>query len=365
MADKMFLFVGSLTHAAPYFPDARGQGISVFAFNPDTGESRQASLTDGIDNPTYLSFDPRRSCVYANSEVSAGMVTAYRFDPASGRLNPINVRSTLGSTPAHNSLSRDGRFLLVANYEDEPADAPPGQSIAVFPVRDDGGIGAPCGSSIHRGSGPNKARQDRPHAHCAVASPDDRFAIVADLGTDALVAHRLGADGALSAVSGPFHLPPGAGPRHFVFHPTHPYGYAINELNSTICALGYDGAGHFSPIETVPTVPATVSEANYPADLHLAPDGRFLYGSNRGHDSIVIYALDDATGRLALVGHQPCGGKMPRNFAIDPLGRWLLVANQGSDSIAVFRIDPQSASLTDSGRRLEVGTPMCVKFSAR
>jgi 6-phosphogluconolactonase len=368
MAARTFLIIGTLNRPMPYCQSPRGKGIALFGFDPGTGDNRPISITEGIDNPTYLTFDARRSCVYANSEVAAGnegTVTAYRFDPLGGRLLSINKQSTLGGTAAHNSLSRDGRFLLVANYGDGPAEEPPGQAVAVFPVRADGGLGAPCGSIAHQGTGPNKARQERPHAHCAIASPDGRFVIVADLGIDALLCHRLQADGSLAPDPDPFRLPPGSGPRHVAFHPSRRFACVTNELNSTICALGYDtGAGRFSLIGTVPTLPPAATGENYPADLHFSPDGRFLYGSNRGHDSIAIYAVDAATGRLTLIGHQPCGGRTPRNFAIDPAGRWLLVANQNSDSVAVFEIDRQSGALADSGRKLEVGTPMCVKFAA-
>jgi 6-phosphogluconolactonase len=368
MAATTYLFIGSLNRPTLDAQKPRGKGIAIFAFDVDTGVSRPISLTEGIDNPTYLSFDPRRSCLYANSEVAGwneGTVTSYRFDRASGSLVHINEQPTLGRIAAYNSLSWDGRFLLIANYGSGPVDDLPGQAVAVFPVREDGGLGAPRGSIAHYGAGPNKARQERPHAHCAIASPDGRFVIVADLGTDALLCHRLAEDGALTSDPYPFRLPPGAGPRHLAFHPSHRFAYVINELNSTIGALEYDaGRGRFSLIETVPTVPPAIRDENYPADLHFGPDGRFLYGSNRGHDSIVIYSVDGTTGRLTLVGHQPCGGKTPRNFAIDPTGRWLLVANQNSDSIAVFQIDQQSGTLSDSGRRLEVGTPMCVKFAA-
>jgi len=368
MPGNHVVFIGCLTRRPPYFPSAHGNGIAVFEFDPVTGDGRPVSLTEGIDNSTYLSFDPRRSCVYANSEVfgwNEGTVTAYRFEPASGRLIYINEQPTLGGIPAHNSLSHDGRFLLVANYGAGPAGEQPDQAAAVFPVRDDGGLGAPCGSIAHQGTGPNPDRQDRPHAHCIIASPDSRLAIVADLGIDAVLCHRLTADGSLAPDPEPFRIPPGSGPRHIAFHSSQRFAAVINELNSTICALAYDGGeGAFRLIETVPTVPPGAGAENYPADLHFSRDGRFLYGSNRGHDSIVIYSVEGASGRLTLIGHRPCGGKTPRSFAIDPTGQWLLVANQNSDSAAIFRIDLQGGTLADTGRRLEVGTPMCVKFGA-
>jgi 6-phosphogluconolactonase len=363
MAGRLLLFVGTLNRPAPYCPDARGKGIAVFELDPDTGDGRLLSLTEGIDNPTYVSFDPRRSCLYATSEIygpEEGTATAYRFDPSSGGLRLVNSQPTLGGVAAHNSLSSDGRFLLVANYGDGAARRRAQHAVSVLPIRDDGGLGAPCGWIAHQGAGPNAARQDGPHAHCAVASPDSRFVIVADLGIDALPCHRLRADGSLAADPAPLRLPPGSGPRHLAFHPSGRFIYAINELSSTIAALEYDQAGRLSLIETVPAAAPGAGRENYPADLHVRPDGRFLYGSNRGHDSIVIHAIDGASGRLALVGHQPCGGRTPRSFAIDPAGRWLFAGNQESDIVALFRIDPRDGTLADSGRRLEVGTPMCV-----
>jgi 6-phosphogluconolactonase len=366
MAGRTFLFIGCLNRRLPYFPSANGKGIAVFAFDPETGDGQPVSLTEGIDNPAYLSFDPRRSCLYANSEVSGwneGTATAYRFDPASGRLRYINEQPTLGATAAYNSLSRDGRFLLVANYGDEPADALPGKAAAVFQVRRDGGLAPACGSIAHQGSGPNKERQERPHAHCIIPAPDGERVIVADLGIDAVLRHRLGSDGSLNPDPEPLRLPPGSGPRHIALHPSQRFAYVINELNSTICVLAFEGQDGFRMVEVVPTVPSNTGAENYPADLYVSRDGRFLYASNRGHDSIVTYSIDDVTGRLTLIGHQPCGGKTPRSFAIDVTGQWLLVANQNSDSVAVFGIDPQSGGLSDTGRRLETGTPMCVKFA--
>jgi 6-phosphogluconolactonase len=366
MARRDFLFVGCLNRRLPYFRTANGRGIAVFAFDPGSGGCRPVAAAEGIANPSYLSFDPRRCCLYATSEIAGadeGTVTAYRFDPVGGNLDQINSRPTLGGITAHCSLSQDGRFLLVANYGNGPADKRPGQAIAVFPIRGDGGLDAPSGSIRHLGSGPNAARQERPHAHCAVASPDDRLAVVADLGIDAVLCHRLAPDGSLMPDPDPLRLKPGAGPRSIAFHPALPFAYVINELDSTIAALGYDGAeGRFRLIQTVPTLPAGESVTNYPADLQFGKDGRFLYGSNRGHDSIVIHSVDAATGRLALIGHCPSGGRTPRSLAIDPTGRWLLAANQNLDCIAIFQIDTQRGTLSDTGRRIEIGTPMCVKL---
>ena len=220
-------------------------------------------------------------------------------------------------------------------------------------------------SRSHAGSGPNAARQERSHAHCVLASPDNAHVLVADLGIDQLVVYRFdAATGALSEKGASFKMKAGAGPRHFAFHPSGRYLYAINELDSTIAALAFDAeSGGLELLQTVPALPSGYTSESHCAGLKLTPDGRYLYGSNRGHDSLVVYATDEATGRLTFVEHHSCLGRTPRDFAIDPSGRFLLVANQDSDTVNVLRIDPASGRLADSGQRAEVGTPMCVTFA--
>ncbi len=368
---KTLVIVGCLNREAPYFQGARGEGIAVFSFDEGTGALAKLSEKAGTDNPNYLAVHEGNRCVYAVTEVvgwNEGVVTAYRIDPATGALTYINKQPTLGSITAYASFDRTGRFLLIANYSVylEPADCAPNQSAAVMLVRADGGLSSPVASCAHRGSGPNPQRQERSHAHCIQTTPDNRHVVVADLGIDKLMVYRFDADsGALTPGEVPsFSLAPGAGPRHFAFHPSARFAYVINELDSTIAALAFDQAkASFELLHTVPALPAGYGEESHCADLHVHPNGRFLYGSNRGHDSIVIHAIDQATGRLTLVGHQPTLGKTPRNFAIDPSGTFLLVANQNGDSLVVFRIDDDSGRLTDTGQRAAIGTPMCVKFA--
>lgn len=371
MSARTLLVVGCLNREAPYFQGARGKGIAVFAFDEATGALSKLSEKTGTDNPNYLAVHEGNRCVYAVSEVlgwNEGLVTAYRLDPATGTLSYINKQPTLGSITAYASFDRAGKFLLVANYSVyvEPRDNLPDQVVAVMPVRGDGGLGTPVASRAHTGAGPNPQRQERSHAHCVMATPDNRHVVVADLGIDKLMVYRFDAGtGALSPGEVPsVSLPPGAGPRHFAFHPTARFAFVISELDSTIAALSFDQArGSFQLLHTVPALPAGYRDESHCADLHVSPDGRFLYGSNRGHDSIVIHAIDQATGRLTLVGHQPTLGKTPRNFAIDPSGRFLIAANQNGDSLVVFRIDDETGKLIDTGKRAEIGTPMCVKFA--
>jgi 6-phosphogluconolactonase len=240
-------------------------------------------------------------------------------------------------------------------------DGGPDQSVVVFPIRDDGGLDPACASAAHRGAGPNSARQERSHAHCALEVPGTRYVLVADLGLDQVLTYRLADDGGLERV-GAYRTAPGAGPRHLALHPTRPLVFVINELGSTIGSLRLGQDGSLREIATVSALPADATMHNDCSDLQVSPDGRFLYGCNRGHDSVVILSVDAENGGLGVVGHVPCGGRTPRNCGLTPSGRHLLVANQDSDVIAVFRRDAQDGTLTDTGRPIRTGTPMCVKF---
>jgi 6-phosphogluconolactonase len=370
MSDRTFVVVGSVTRDTPYFQGACGKGITVFAFDEKSGELTRLSEKGGVDNPTYLTIHEGNCCVYANSEVfgwNEGTVSAYRLDPWKGSLSYINKQAALGSILAHNSLDRTGRFLFVANYSvyPEPYDSLPDQSVVVMPIRNDGGLGPPVSSHPHSSSGPKTDRQERSHAHCVITSPDNRHVLVADLGLDKLVVYRFDAvSGSLSPAPTSFSMKPRAGPRHFVFHPSSRNVYVINELDSTIAALAFDtGTGALRLVQTVPALPSGYGDESHCAGVLLTPDGRFLFGSNRGHDSIVVYAVDQATGGLSFVEHHSCLGRTPRDFCIDPSGRFLLVANQNSDTVIVLRIDPETGKLADAGARAEIGTPMCVKFA--
>ena len=371
MSEGTFVVVGSLTRDAPYFQGARGKGITIFAFDETSGQLTRLSEKGGIDNPTYVTVHEGNRCLYANSEVfgwNEGTVSAYRLDPRTGSLLYLNKQPALGSILAHNSLDRTGRFLFVANYSvyAEPDDSLPDQSVVVMPIREDGGLGSAVCSRSHSGSGPNATRQERSHAHCVLASPDNRHVLVADLGIDKLVVYRFdAASGVLSAAKPmSFAMKAGAGPRQFAFHPSARYVCAINELDSTIAALAFDAAsGGLALLQTVAALPSGHSEESHCAGLQFTPDGHYLYGSNRGHDSLVVYAVDESTGRLSFVEHHSSLGRTPRDFAIDPSGRFLLVANQNSDALVVLRIDPETGKLADAGPRAEVGTPMCVKFA--
>ncbi len=356
-------FVGSLTLPAPYAPTVRGAGISVFDFDPGTGALDRLSETGGIDNPSFIALHPRLPVLYATSEVygwNEGTISAYRIDPGSGRLTYLNKQPTLGSIAAHASLDEAGRFLFVANYRMGAPDDLPGQSIAMFPIRADGGIAPPCASAAHEGIGPIADRQEGPHPHCVLASPDGGFVVASDLGTDEVVVYRLGgAHGGLERVS-TLDMRAGTGPRHLAWHPAGRVLFVNGELDQTVSALAWDN-GTLRHLRTAPTLPARFVGENHTADLHVSADGRFVYCSNRGHDSIAVFATD-AAGALDARGQVLTDGVTPRGFCLDPSGRWLVVANQATDSIAVMPRDAHSGALARAARLHPCGTPMCVRM---
>ncbi|MDR3495012.1 MAG: lactonase family protein [Ancalomicrobiaceae bacterium] len=372
MAKQSLLFVGSVNRTTDYSDTARGEGLTVYLFDEETGEALRQSVFKGIDNPTFISIEPRRHLLFANSEVygwNEGVVSALRFDPQTGELRYLNKQPTLGSIAAHNGVDRSGNYLFVANYHHEPrwggyfGEDVPGQAVAVFPIDERGWIGAPCSSVAHVGRGTDPERQNEPHPHCTMTSPDNRFVLVADLGINHVVTYRFGA-GKLTHSSA-FDLPPGSGPRHLKFAPDGRSVYVINEVSSTVAHLGYDAAtGRLSLRQVISTLPDGFSAWNNCSELQISPDGRFLYAANRGHDSIALFRIDPRDGSLAALGRVPCGGKIPRNIGLTPSAGHLLVANQDSDRIAVFGRDPQAGTLTLVGA-IEVGTPMVVAMIPR
>ena len=364
---RTLAFVGCLTRDVPYSRGARGQGIAVFDFDETTGALTPLSVTGGIDNPTWLVLNADASRLYATSEVAGwneGTVSAYRVDAASGTLHYINKQPTLGSIAAHAALDRSGRHLLVANYGHGTPGEVPGQAVAVLPLRPDGGLLAACSSVAHAGAGPVAGRQEAPHPHCVLPGPDNRFVLVADLGIDAVLTYGFDAlRGTLEGLRGRCALPPGAGPRHLAFHPGGHLVFVINELDSTVATLACDAAtGTLTPLHSAAALPGGFAGQNHCAGLAVSGDGRFLYGSNRGHDSIAAFAIDAATGRLTPIGHAPGGGGTPRSFAPDPSGRFLLVANQAGDSLIVFGLDGGGLPRA-TGQRVAIGTPMCVTLA--
>lgn len=338
--------------------EGKGKGIYRLLLDPETGEMAEEGGPTAAANPSYLCLSPDQRFLYAVNELKefegqpGGGVSAYRIRPEDGSLTFLGSRPTVGSDPCHVVVNSRGTHVFVANFMSG--------SLCVCPVEADGSLGAHGQLIQHQGHSADPVRQKGPHAHSLTFSPDQRFAFVPDLGIDRLAAYRTDFDqGRLIPVPG-FDTLPGSGPRFCEFHPGGRFCYLINELASTISLLLYDGNGGFILKQTVDTVPADCKAGNICADLHLTPDGRFLYGSNRGHDSLSVYRVDQESGALTWTDNIPCGGRTPRNFAVDPGGRILIVANQDSDNIVTFKISEADGSLTRA-REISCPTPVCVK----
>lgn len=351
------------------YSGAKSKGIHVCRLDAATGQLTTPELAAEAVNPTFLAIHPSRpllfsadrAFLYAANEISGrgtgGAVSAFVINKETGRLTLLNQQSSQGSGPCHLSLDATGKWVLVANYNSG--------SVAVLPVKDDGSLGEATAAIQHAGSGIDKKRQDGPHAHWINVSADNRFAFACDLGLDKVMIYKFDpAKGSLAANDPAFAaLKAGSGPRHLAFDPNGRFAYLISEIGQTMTAFTYDAArGALQEIQTLSTLPEGFSGQNTTAEVEVHPSGKFLYGSNRGHDSIVVYAIDEATGKLTFVEHQSTQGKGPRNFAIDPTGQWLFAANQGTDNIVTFRVDPKTGRLTPTGQTVHVGAPVCLKF---
>ena len=341
------------------------QGIYVYRYDPATGGLEPLGLAAESDNPSFIAIAPNHHFLYAVNEgkfqgkSDTGGVSAFSIDPQTGRLTFLNDVASRGADPCHLSLDRDGKFVLVANYT--------GGSVATFRVGADGKLGEASTFIQHKGSGPNHQRQEAPHAHWIDFSPDGRFVLSADLGLDQILVYRYDpAKGTLTPNDPPFaKLAPGAGPRHVAPSRDGRFVYVISELNGTVTTFSYDAKrGALQELQVVPTLPKDFHGENTTAEMVAHPNGKFLYGSNRGHDSIVVYAIDPKKGTLTLVEHVSSKGKAPRNFEIDPAGKFLLVANQESDNIVVFAIDQSTGKLTPTGAEIKVAAPVCIRFLA-
>jgi 6-phosphogluconolactonase len=352
----VFVYVGTFTER----PLGRADGIYVLRFDVETGALTPVQTVSEVPNPAFLSLDAHQRRLYAANEVPDGGVSAFARDARSGTLRLLNRQSSHGSGPCYVSVDASGRFVLVANYA--------GGTIAALPIGEDGRLDPASDGVRHQGSSINPRRQEAPHPHMIASTPDGHYVLATDLGTDQILVYRLEAATGqlLPNDTGPAvaAAEPGAGPRHFAFAPNGRVVYVINELASTLTVFAYDGAcGELIPLQTVTTLPAGFTGESWCAHVAVSPDGRFVYGSNRGHDSIAIWAVDDASGKVTPVWHEPTQGKVPRNFALDPTGAWLLAANQESDSIVVFRRDAETGKLAAAGEALAIPSPVCVVFA--
>lgn len=357
--NEFFVYVGTYT-------GKNSQGIYVSKFNSTTGNLEEPALAAETPNPTFLTAYPRTAsgqssssnyCLYAANETENGTLTAYSIDQRTGKLTLLSQTSSRGSGPCHLSVDNTGKFLYAANYGSG--------SMAALPIKADGSLEAACSFTQNTGSSVNPQRQKEPHAHWIDVDPANQFVLTCDLGLDKVLISQFDATKGMTAPveQSTFKLPPGSGPRHLAFHPNGRFAYIINEMSNTVVAASWDAKkGTLNTIQSIDTLPHSFNKPSTTAEIQIHPSGKFLYGSNRGHDSITIYSIDSDTGRLTLIKQQPTGGKTPRNFCIDPTGQWLLAAHQSSDSIAVFRINQGAGALGPTGQKIVVGAPVCLQF---
>jgi 6-phosphogluconolactonase len=347
------------------YTTGKSEGIYLYRLNLSSGELRHFATTRNVVNPSFLALTPSRHYLYAVNEVGdfagrrSGAVSAFAVDQITGELHLLNQKPSWGADPCYVDVDAEGRFVLIANYT--------GGSVTVFPVQGDGTLGESTDMKQYQGSSVNRERQQGPHAHCIVLDPTNRFAYSCDLGTDKIMIFRFDArNGKLLPNEQPWvQTRPGAGPRHLAFYPGGKYVFVLSELHSTVTAFARDPhRGTLQELQTLTTLPKDFKGQNTSADIHVSPSGRFLYCSNRGHDSIAIFKIDARSGALTSVGHEPTRGMTPRNFAIDPTGTFLLVANQKSDNIVTFRLDQKTGRLSSTGQAVQVPSPVCLKFAS-
>lgn len=359
-AQKFRVFIGTYTA-----DDSTSKGIYSCVLDVADGSLSEPSLAAEAVNPSFLAIHPNGQYLYCVNEISegpgrpTGTATAFVLDAATGALERINSQTTEGGVPCHCNVDATGRWLLVANYM--------GGNTVVLPIGRNGGLGPIASNVQHTGSSVDPQRQDGPHAHSVNLSADNQFAYAADLGIDRLLIFRFDADTGIIEPNDPFSVAvsPGGGPRHFSLTPDGKYAYANNELSATVTAFRRDSeSGALAPIQEISTLPADFDGRKSTAECVVHPTGKFLYVSNRGHDSIAVYTIDEQTGLLVLVEIQATEGQEPRNFCLDPTGQWLLAGNQQSDSVVVFAVDADTGALTATDHRIAVGRPVCFRMMA-
>jgi 6-phosphogluconolactonase len=350
---KPYLLVGTYT-------SGKSEGIYVYSFDEKNITADLVNVAK-TNNPSYLAVAPDKKTVYAVNEtadttgsVVGGGVTAFSF--AEGKLTALNTQLSGGTNPCYVSVTKSGKWVFAGNYSSG--------TLSVFPVKQGGNIGAASQTIQQTGTGPNKDRQEGPHVHSTVLSPDNNYLFVPNLGIDKVMIYRLNnSTGKLTPATVPFAAnAPGSGPRHFDFAPNNHFAYLIEEMSGDVVAYAYNN-GALKQLQIISSIPKDFKGTIGAADIHVSPDGKFLYCSNRGDgNTITIFSINQKTGKLALVGHQSTLGKTPRNFNFDPSGNFLLAANQASDEIVIFKIDKKTGLLTDTGKRIEVANPVCLKW---
>jgi len=362
-----------LAYVGTYTTKTDSKGIYAYEFDADTGKLTPKGLAAETRDSSWVAMHPSGKFLYAANEAGkASTVSAFAIDKKPGKLTLLNQLPSLGEDPCYLSFDKTGKYLFVANYTSG--------TIAVFPILADGLLGEPTAMVKDRGAtGPNKERQDGPHAHWMEATAHNHFVYVADLGLDRVLIYKFDAvKGSLTpgvpqlsietpdkaTAPDPFSatLNPGAGPRHVAFGPGVRFMYVLGELQSTVTVFANEAQNTYRSVQQISTLPKDFSGRNDAAEISVHPNGKFLYASNRGHESIAVFAMDPVRGTLTFVAHVPTGGKEPRHFAIDPSGKYLLAENQLSNNIVVFKIDPATGGLTPTGQVVEVPSPVDLAF---
>ena len=357
---QYLFYVGTYTEEG-----SKSKGVYAYRYDPKNSEVTPLGLAAETTNPSWVTLHPNGRFLYAVNEVpnyegpNSGGVSAFSLDPATGKLTFLNEVRSRGADPCYVTVDRTGKYVLVANYT--------GGSVAVFPIMADGKLGEATAFVQHTGHGANPKRQEGPHAHSIDLSPDNRFAMVDDLGLDELLVYKFDASkGTLTPNDPAFaRVEAASGPRHFALHPTGKFAYVVDEMGSNVTAFSANlSAGTFHPVQSISTLPKGFRGENDDAEIRIHPSGKFLYASNRGNDSIAVFAIDSAKGTLTPIEYIPTQGQTPRSFEIDPTGTMLFAANQKSNNIVIFRIDGKTGRLTPTGKVLDVGSPVCIKFLA-
>jgi 6-phosphogluconolactonase len=354
MAQSYHLFVGTYTGTG-------SKGIYVYRFNAQTGETEAISSTDSLANPSYITIAPNGKFIYAVNEEDVhdtGFISSFAFDSGTGKLTYLNRQKSGGAHPCYVAIDQTGKWVIAGNYS--------GGNLAALRVNEDGSLQPPAQTVQHSGSSANRSRQEKPHVHATVISPDNKFLFTPDLGIDKIMIYQLdpSSDLPLKPASPAFAVSEaGSGPRHFTFHPYKKYAYLIEELSGTVVAYKYKD-GKLSLVQRIATHPEDYKGTIGSADIHVSPDGKFLYASNRGDENnIAIFAIDQKNGKLQSKGYQSALGKTPRNFMIDPTGNFLLVANQETNNIVIFRRNKETGLLQPTGKQIELPKPVCLKMS--
>lgn len=352
--EPVWVYIGTYTRTEPHV-QGKAEGIYIYEMNPATGALTHVITSPATENPSYVAIHPNGKWLFAVNELGQGRVSAFKLDKERKQLSFLNSVSSHGSSPCYVSIDKSGKFVMTANYGTG--------NVALYPINEDGSLKEATSVFQHEGSGPDP-RQKGPHAHMIRTGNDDKLVYAADLGTDQVVTYKIDAARSVLNKVSEYKAKPGAGPRHIAFHKNKKWAYIVNEINGTVEACTVDSkTGALTRFQDITTLPQGETGKAGCADIHITPDGKYLYASNRGNiNNIAMYAIDENSGSLKILGHQPVGGRTPRSFAIDPTGTFLIVANQDTGNIVTFRIDSNTGKLADTGMEVKVPTPVCVRF---